>query len=161
MEGLLTAQIKITPFTQEEDDFLIENREKYSLSKLAIMLGRSKNSIVGRCHRLGAILTDEKRDEVYRENGKSRKKQIIGVNGEVFKPIKTTFKRHGRAAPMFMREPPVLILDGKGVIMGLLEPHHCKWVVGDPKNITCCGNDRQENSPYCAAHHQIAYAGKK
>lgn len=146
-------------FTAEEDAFLRENREKYSTAIMGEMLGRTKNSVVGRCHRLKIKLSPEKKRAAWSEAGKKR---ALKLNSAVmgFSPMKITRREKGRLPPMFMREPPVMILDGVGVKIGLLEDHHCKWVVGEPKDMTCCGQERRENSPYCAAHHSIAYMDK-
>lgn len=38
-----------------------------------------------------------------------------------------------------------------------LEPHHCRWVMGEPTNGMFCGCDTVAGISYCAAHAQRAY----
>ncbi len=40
-----------------------------------------------------------------------------------------------------------------------LEPHQCKWPIGDPKHgrFGFCGHERETGLPYCAAHARRAY----
>ncbi len=33
-----------------------------------------------------------------------------------------------------------------------LEPHHCRFPIGDPRHQQCCGIRRVPGSPYCAEH---------
>ena len=41
-----------------------------------------------------------------------------------------------------------------------LEPHHCKWPLGDPraKDFTFCGHTRFKDRPYCEFHWQMQSA---
>jgi GcrA cell cycle regulator len=38
-----------------------------------------------------------------------------------------------------------------------LEPHHCRWIPGQPSTMTYCGAERVEGSSYCSAHTRTAY----
>lgn len=53
-----------------------------------------------------------------------------------------------------------LIDDANVVTFAELEPHHCRWPIGDPRNsdFRFCGCRRELSRPYCAAH--IIKAGR-
>lgn len=162
MNDSKTAQIKTpeAPWTRSEVDFLAENRFNMSLSDIGRHLGRSRNAVAGKAARLGIKTTALHHSRMITQalvkahaTGKYANRQ--------FKHIKTTFVKGGRAESQHMKEPDVGILNGIGVKMGEIENHHCKWVVGDPSEFTCCGNRRLEGSPYCESHHKIAYKPRK
>jgi GcrA cell cycle regulator len=37
-----------------------------------------------------------------------------------------------------------------------LDRRHCKWVLGEPSDLTYCGQRREDGSPYCGAHDAAA-----
>lgn len=157
-------------WTEEEVKFLIENRKNMSMSMIAFEIGKTKGAIAGKLHRLGikadenlrrAMLSEGVRRSYARRSGincnlVSTKK---GVDG--WKAIATVYKRGEKATPKHMIEPPVGILGGVGVKLWALENHHCKWVVGEPSDLTCCGQNRLKDSPYCQDHHNIAYKPRR
>lgn len=155
-------------WTAEELKFLVENRLSMSMKNLSIKMKKSRGSIAGKLHRLGLrtpkqfsrLMLSVGRKQAS-EDGELKGRAVVsskkGPDG--WKAIGTTFKRGTKALPQHMIEPPAGILDGVGVKMWMLEHHHCKWVVGEPSNLTCCGQNRHPNSPYCQDHHQIAYKG--
>lgn len=51
-----------------------------------------------------------------------------------------------------------LIEDQNQVTFAELEPHHCRWPIGDPRlpDFRFCGCNRVEGRPYCEAHNHAA-----
>ena len=133
-------------WTEEADNFLLEHRGKLSTLAIATALGCTKNAVAGRAFRL-------KLERLERVCGWER------VN------TPKRVKRRKRAARIVqVVSPPTPIIDTqipfeqrKTLIE--LEPHHCRWPVGDPQSpdFFYCGADKCGDGPYCAAHHFVAY----
>lgn len=168
--GLNANELVPTPAWSAKDiKFLIENRRYMSASTLAGRMNRSKGSVMGKLHRLGLKTTKDfnrmmlaigtKRAHA---EGKYADRNLVNSKKDYdgWTSIATVYQKGEKAVPQHMMEPPVGILDGVGVKMWELEHHHCKWVVGEPSDLTCCGQNRHPNSPYCQEHHKIAYKGK-
>lgn len=153
-------------WTQEELDFLIANRTKMSLSQIGAKLHKSRSAVAGKSRRLGIqIAPGQARKRVLKPKEervfKAKRVTLVKIEQDGdWKPIATTFKRGTKAIPKHMMEPPVGILNGVGVKLWELEANHCKWVIGEPSDLTCCGQNRHPDSPYCQDHSRIAYKGK-
>lgn len=164
------SELRPTPnWTREQIDFIVTKRLEMSAADLAREIGKTKGAVVGKLFRIGLkvppAFTKKMVSRGLRRCHKAGKfanrARIVKVeNKDGWKPIKTSYKRGTKAVAQHMTEPPVVILDGVGVKLWALEAHHCKWVVGEPSNLTCCGQNRQKDSPYCQEHHQYAYKGK-
>lgn len=48
---------------------------------------------------------------------------------------------------------------GKPVPILKLEAHHCRWPVGEPKDLLYCGKRKIDGSSYCLDHHRKAHTG--
>jgi len=154
-------------WTPEEEAFLLANRQDFSMGDLAQKLGKTRSAVAGKSRRLGIVTTKAHHSRMItralvkaHESGKYANR-ARPQRPEGYIPIVTTYKRGEKAVPKHMVEPPVYILDGVGVKIGDIESHHCKWVVGEPSDFICCGQNRLPNSPYCENHHQIAYKPRK
>lgn len=168
--GLKQSELVPTPAWSAGDlKFLIENRAYMSTSTLAGHLNRSKGSVVGKLHRLGMKTTKDFNRMMLAigtkralAEGKFANKNLVNSKkgDDRWTAIATVYKKGQKAVPQHMIEPPVGILNGVGVKLWELENHHCKWVVGEPSHLTCCGQNRHPNSPYCQEHHKFAYKGK-
>lgn len=53
--------------------------------------------------------------------------------------------------------PPDDAVTAKSVHISDLEPHHCRWVMGEPRQTMFCGCEQVPGLPYCAGHAQRAY----
>jgi hypothetical protein len=38
-----------------------------------------------------------------------------------------------------------------------LTPNCCKWVVGDPRSLTYCGEPVEPGTSWCPAHHKVVF----
>ena len=170
IEGLNANELRPTPnWSQEQIDFIVNRRFEMSAADLAKELGKTKGAVVGKLFRIGLKVPPSFTKKMVSRGVKRMHKagkyanraRIVKVEGkDGWNPIKTSYKRGTKAVAQHMIEPPVGILNGVGVKLWELESHHCKWVVGEPSNLTCCGQNRQKDSPYCQEHHQVAYKGK-
>lgn len=122
--------------------------EKYQMTKgqLAGMLRRQRE-------RMGQVAMP-KRVRVKKEKPKAE---------PVYRPTSNYTFNPGvflknRAPPTSKRVRLKLIQDPRYVTLLELEPHHCRWPIGDPKqsDFRFCGCDRVAGRPYCDAHSILA-----
>lgn len=112
-----------------------------SASAIGKILGVSKNSVVGKAHRmkLRARPSPIKRDIV--------RKAVV-------KPTSIVPRKQVQIAPRPVAPRPAPRRTGKGP--------HCLWPIGDPgtPEFHFCGSDAVEGKPYCKAHCARAYISK-
>ena len=136
------------PWTNEEIATLRRLWEAgWSGGRIAHEIGRSRAACMGKLWRLGVF-------EKTRRKASSRKTK------ERVTPAKPVWRRivpeaNDNQPPV--KPPPKPKLPGTLVLLVDLEPHHCRWPVGDPKEMLFCGDAREEARPYCPHHVRIAY----
>ena len=124
-----------------------------SSSVIAAHMGRgfTRNSIIGKCHRLGII------------RGKPRVSMEYGKSPPLIKRDRNRFvaTRVYSKAPVRVIEPlpepaspgsqPVTLMD---IRSGL-----CRWPLGDPRkdSFRYCGSECEATRSYCDFHHGLAY----
>ena len=123
----------MTAWTQSEDDKIKELLQRgNSFGVIGKVLNRTRNSVIGRAHRLGLakFVPEEKLAEI-----EAKEEAII-------------------KAPQKVEEP---IVEGPTIVE--LSHSQCLFSVGRNRNgeLTFCGEPIQINSRYCADHHRIAY----
>lgn len=123
-----------------------------SASAIAALIGgTTRNAVLGKLHRLG--LTQK------------RSPHRASIETRLRRKAKRT-----RAAPVVKRRDIIMGLPAEPlpaddappanlIAIGDLEPHHCRWVYGDPKqgNHGFCGQRHVEGLAYCAGHARKAY----
>lgn len=121
--------------------------------------GFSRNAVIGKVTRLGlpGRKVKVRRPANDRWNTEDRRME----RGE--KPFKQAVIR---AKPNWRAEalPDTPATDVATITSILdLEPHHCRWPIGDPKQhgFGFCGCKKVEGLPYCNAHARRAYAPPK
>ena len=159
MTNSLSQETKIpapsASWTQEQIDFAVANAEKLTRSQIGKHIGKSKAAVANFLCRANIKMDEKLRRLRFQQSGReSRVRRDISMG---YERIKSVSKKGERSNPQHMKEPPIGILGGEGVKLWMIEAHHCKWIVGEPKDLTCCGNERQKDSPYCSAHSHIAY----
>ena len=138
-------------WTKEEDAILRKARGKVSAYYVGAQLGRTRNSIIGRWHRLGMCdfkgLLPEKR--------RPHPQKPLSSKPEQSPMMRQPARR--RSLPKPPRAPPPeavwLPLEGITPVTFMdLEADHCRW----PVTGGYCGCQREENSSYCSTHRAIA-----
>ena len=146
---------KWTPERVEKLTALTKNG--LSASDIARALGgTTRNAVIGIWHRRG-ILRDPQNPVDPRSKGARRRGRRVSG--------KTRVERHKKPPPPapYSRPMPVLpaaylppmhIDDIATVTFSGLEPHHCRFGVGDPRapEFGFCGLHHVPGTPYCAAH---------
>lgn len=122
-------------WTQEMDDYLRANVGKLMFKEIADVIGRSKNSIVGRAHRLGLSAG----------RAKCTREERCQKEVERVRRYRAT-QRETRVRPS---PEPVEINQNKT----------CCWPIGEPgtKAYRTCENHPVVGKPYCPEHCRIAY----
>lgn len=149
-------------WSEEEDAKLRVWRKDGQLSctEMAVRLGngRSRNAVIGRLARLGLV------SEMPRKFGRR-----LGQ-----KDAKPRQPREQRTAPPRPRAPILAVVPmpadrvirpagAPRVTVESAEPHHCRFVHGDPilqpNTWTFCGEDKAPGMSFCDAHCSIVYPG--
>lgn len=123
--------------------------EGLSSSLIAARTGISRNAIIGKMHRLG-LAKGTPGQAKFQVNGA----KVARQPGPPRKPRLS--QRSGLAAvngPIAPQYPmPIRRADDKArVSLAELEPHHCRFIPGEPKD-GFCGLPKVPGSSYCADH---------
>lgn len=164
-----------TSWTEQEERFLRENYRTHPARVLAEVLGRTRNSVIGRANRLG--LSSERGDALrsaYKARFMERKMPKIvpdeptNDSDYLSRNLIAITAHRGfedkRKKPVYTykdKEDPVVSLNGVGVSLWDISSSQCRWVVGDPKNITFCGHGKEAGSSYCLAHTKLSKLSKQ
>jgi hypothetical protein len=115
-------------------------RGYYTYSDIAKMLSRefsvklTKNACVGKGRRLSVALRSPPRKHVYTPRRKPAPKPA---------PHKPKPKKPGATPP--------------NVPLMRLQPHHCRWPIGEQKPFLFCGEQKADGYSYCPKHAKISY----
>ena len=128
-------------------------RDGLSAAQVAKALGGvTRNAVIGKLHRL----------------------KLTGTRPIATRPRRRAAPRPARS-PARLRRPaqtvPIPALsavatapEGPGLVRSFadLQPHACKWPIGDPlsEGFTLCGRAAQ-GGPYCPGHHRAAHQPRK
>ena len=153
-------------------------KEGMTTGEIGKRLGVSKNSIVGKVHRLGLSgrpsPIKRKEDKVEEPVKKVAAEKVCKKVKEA-KPVVAKVEPVVKPEPVVKKLPEVSESDiceievrspvnGK-VTVADLDNHTCRWPIGDPKdeNFHFCGRKVKLGQTYCEEHAAIAYvkAGKK
>lgn len=132
-------------WTAEDDQFMRENWSAITLDQLADKLGRTRNSVAGRIHRLGLPIKVIRQPRTVKTERKER--QPHRENSPVPPP------------PVTLHE--ALLLRKYSCTMEELDRTRCRWPIGDPRSgdFRYCGV-QEANFPkvaYCNYHRLAQY----
>ena len=150
-------------WTNEMIDQLKQMWKKgFTTNEIAKELGVSKNSIIGKVHRLNLTARPSpiKKKEKAPASDTSTKPAVRTAE------IKET-KEAKDSKPQKITISPIEVTAHKNTCLklGELDGHTCRWPIGDPKddNFCFCGKKVRAGQTYCDEHAAIAYVkpGKK
>lgn len=145
-----------TNWTKEQDDFLKEQYRAISAAVIAERLGKTRNAVIGRANRLGLgrayreVFGQTATHSPYRHKSRKGQGGHNATGGELF------YRKPKATRVVKMEEADIKPLNGVGVKMWELEPAHCRWVIGEPKDLTFCGNNKHTGTSYCEGHFAIS-----
>ena len=151
-----------TPWTAEKVEML---RELYptglSASVIAKRLGLgSRSAVIAKASRMGLPPRNVKRPE---RHATERARFYVGPKaiapGSAINAVPAPSEPS--AAPVVHCPEPSGNDPVDGVKFENLQPHHCRWPIGDThdEDFHFCGCKKEPDIPYCAAHAAKAYNG--
>lgn len=148
------VEVKSVGWTEEEDKMIKENYRLIPTREIAVLLGRTRNSVIGRAGRIGL---GKPYKEVFFKKEKTEKVSHRKTDNPLY-IRKDTGIIASHLPPAKRKAYPelndnIVPLNGVGIKIWDLESANCRWVVGDPKDITYCGHKAKINSAYCPDHH--------
>lgn len=146
--------------------------EGLTTGEIGKRLGVSKNSIVGKVHRLGLsgrpspIKKKENSDNgketpeaaIKPEKEKQTPKEVKPAKAKIEKPVQAETRAEKIAERAECSHKPFHNRNGKTMLTDL-DNHTCRWPLGDPKdeNFHFCGKKVRIGQTYCDEHANIAY----
>ncbi len=146
-------------------------KEGLTTGEIGKRLNVSKNSIVGKVHRLG--LSGRPSPIKKKSDAPSPKEPVAPKIKEPVKPAEKQTVKEEKTEPVCPKNETISIMPGtssaprhKGnVSLTELDNHTCRWPIGDPKdeNFHFCGKKVRIGQTYCEEHAAVAYVkpGKK
>ena len=147
------------------EDLKIMWKQGLTTGEIGKRLGVSKNSIVGKVHRLQL----DARPSPIKKKDEEQENAAVAATAET-KPAavkaKTEKKTEPReekpaAAPQPVAEKPAVVRKNIAGDVKLtdLDNHTCRWPIGDPKdeNFHFCGKKVRIGQTYCEEHAALAY----
>lgn len=141
-------------------------KEGLTTGEIGKRLNVSKNSIVGKVHRLG--LSGRPSPIKKKENTQTEPKTKEAQAKQIKEPVKETPKpavkketepqvKNPSPAPKAAAEPRHKA--GHNISLTDLDNHTCRWPIGDPKddNFHFCGKKVRIGQTYCEEHAAVAY----
>lgn len=126
-------------------------KQGLTTNEIAKNLGVSKNSIVGKVHRLNLTARpspikkkDDEEEEVETKPAKPAAKPVKKIT---ITPVEIKTPVHDKKASK------------NGVCLTELDNHTCRWPLGDPRdeNFCFCGKKVRSGQTYCEEHAAVAY----
>ena len=146
----------IVPWSENDDATLRRMAAEGAWAcEIGEALGRSKNSVIGRSHRLGVQLL----------GGKSGPKPQQAAKPRAPCPVKSPVLPVERAVTLVI--PPIAPLPAETfpqmIRLVQLRERTCRWPYGDPKqdSFRFCGKETDGTGPYCAEHHAMSIVKTK
>lgn len=161
-----------------DDNAIIELRKRWatgeSTTSIARNMGCSKNSIVGKAHRLDGLIG--RPSPIRRPDGwQITSKQIPTprVVGPTLPPLQSSSPSFIQARPSFLRPPPSPVPQPVATRAAIRPPpppqapppviygrvQDCCWPIGDPgtKSFSFCSEPSAPGKVYCIGHCQKAF----
>lgn len=160
LRSLSATQSRWTAWSQKQTDHLIAlcKEGKLSAREIAKEMGLTRNSVIGKCRRMGLELpgslyndmglTEEQKQERRNKLKRERRLRQPTVRRSILRIPRT----HIDMATAFIDTqnlPRVELLE--------LTEQTCRWPYGEAPDIKYCGDKPEEGLPYCAFHCCIAY----
>lgn len=142
----------LAPWTDAENAQLRDLWSKgVTAGQAAKIMGRSRNAIIGRAHRMRLA---SRRDPSYKKPRATRKEPRVKLVRRVCaKPVDDGINAAKKRFEIAPCQPPFMV-----GIMDISDAK-CRFPIGHPKGpgFGFCGHPTISDSPYCAGHHALCY----
>lgn len=118
----------------------------HSAGYIARDIGKTRNAVISKLHRLNLMRGTSKK--VYNPGIRTKRVRPAPQPGRVVAVAP-------KAPPQVYVEPASSVPPEQRVKLLDLEPHHCRWPIGDPKTpeFGFCGAHKTVASMYCQRHY--------
>lgn len=134
-----------------------------SVRVIADLLGGSRNTIIGKAHRLDLPIHADSLFHPERLRKKSPPKIKPKRAGRRAVRIKTV-RRNGISAPhavLAAMPPPFSAPEPLNIALADLEPCHCRYAVSTDAPFVFCGHQRKQDSAWCSFHHALCHEKRR
>ena len=125
-------------------------------NEIAKELGLSKNSVVGKVHRMNL---NSRPSPIKKKEEAQVEQSAVQEPKQVKSPKKTTPSLEHKPAKIAVSPIDTKTHSDTCVKLSDLNSHTCRWPIGDPKdeNFCFCGKKVRAGQTYCDEHAAIAY----
>lgn len=122
-------------------------REGKVFREIAEILGCTRNAVIGKVHRMGL------NDKVPLNKKKKKTVRRVAAKAKSPKPSSYKYKPIDSAIDVQMPTPS----NHKGLHLLDLEPHHCRFPIGQGADITFCGQQIVHGYSFCASCKDVVF----
>jgi hypothetical protein len=129
--------------------------EGVTFRQIGELMGRNRCACIGRAHRIGVEVPVRAPS-----NSPDAIKKRARAAGLAVAPVERFFRppQDNKPQPRYELPEASTTAYGEPRRLLLLEPHHCRWPIGDgPSTIFCCADRENLAGPYCREHRLLAW----
>ena len=129
----------MTDWTKDQDAILREKWGKTDARDIGYEVGRSKNAVIGRAHRIGL-------DPIKRVSKRPREQRQPRMR-----------RMRMRTLPAFASIVPDSLFAPTSLAVGILDrtSSQCSYIEGEDR--LCCGHPVEPGTSWCAFHYRVVY----
>lgn len=150
-------------FTADDDATLRVLVAQHKTSReIAALMGRSRNSIIGRCFRMGLKLQPIGKHGFFADADMiPRREKRLRLVASRPKPAKKQDAQSHAKGDQVQAAPAaeiVIVCKPIGLFDDAIRRDHCRYPLsGEGIALIVCGGKTQDGSSYCAGHHRLVY----
>lgn len=147
-------------WTAEQDAVLRENWSKITATALGLLIGKTKNSVISRAHRIGLSPYGRKLQTLTESIAKRQAvRKKMQTKHAIFRVPPSKVDKvnpiEGTGIPNYGSKRHIDPLNGVGVLIQDLNREHCRWIMDD--DVHFCGHKSAYGSSYCTDHYGMVY----